>query len=73
MKTKFNLSEIEFVDAVFYDKKELELEIESGTESTAHRDASVGVMKRSWIKDDSKTNTLKNLEWDYYDELLKEK
>ena len=63
----------EFVDAVFYDKKELELEIESGTESTAHRDASVGVMKRSWIKDDSKTNTLKNLEWDYYDELLKEK
>ena len=63
----------EFVDAVFYDKKELELEIESGTEGTAHRDASVGVMKRSWIKDDSKANTLKNLEWDYYDELLKEK
>ncbi len=63
----------EFVDAVFYDKKELELKIVSGTESTAHRDASVGVMKRSWIKDDSKTNTLKNLEWDYYDELLKEK
>jgi len=30
-------------------------------------------MKRSWIKDDSKANTLKNLEWDYYDELLKEK
>ncbi len=63
----------EFVDAVFYDKKELELEIESGTESTAHRDASVGVIGSSWIKDQSKANTLKNLEWDYYDELLKEK
>ena len=63
----------EFVDAVFYDKKELELEIESGTESTAHRDASVGVIGSSWIKDQSKANTLKNLEWDYYDEELKEK
>ena len=63
----------EFVDAVFYDKKELELEIESGTEGTAHRDASVGVIKRSWIKDDSKANTLKTLDWWEYDELLKEK
>ncbi len=63
----------EFVDAVFYDKKELELEIESGTESTAHRDASVGVIESSWIKDHSKANTLKKLDWDEYDELLKEK
>ena len=63
----------EFVDAVFYDKKELELEIESGTEGTMNREASVGVIGSSWIKDQSKANTLKNLEWDYYDELLKEK
>ena len=63
----------EFVDAVFYDKKELELEIESGTEGTMNREASVGVIGSSWIKDQSKAKTLKNLEWDYYDELLKEK
>ena len=63
----------EFVDAVFYDKKELELEIESGTEGTMNREASVGVIGSSWIKDQSKANTLKNLEWDYYDEELKEK
>ena len=63
----------EFVDAVFYDKKELELEIESGTEGTMNREASVGVIKSSWIKDQSKANTLKNLEWDIYDEELKQK
>ncbi len=51
----------EFVDAVFYDKKELELEIESGTESTAHRDASVGVIGSSWIKDQSKAKHFKKL------------
>ena len=73
MKTKFNLSEIEFVDAVFYDKKELELETESATEGTMNREASVGVIGSSWIKDQSKANTLKNLEWDYNDEELKEK
>ena len=63
----------EFVDAVFYDKKELELDTESATEGTMNREASVGVIGSSWIKDQSKANTLKNLEWDYYDELLKEK
>ncbi len=63
----------EFVDAVFYDKKELELETESATEGTMNREASVGVIGSSWIKDQSKANTLKNLEWDLYDELLKEK
>ena len=62
----------EFVEAVFYDKKELELETESATEGTMNREASVGVMKRSWIKDHSKANTLKTLDWDDYDELLKE-
>ena len=63
----------EFVDAVFYDKKELELEIESGTEGTMNREASVGVIGSSWIKDQSKANTLKTLDWWEYDELLKEK
>ena len=63
----------EFVDAVFYDKKELELDTESATEGTMNREASVGVIGSSWIKDHSKANTLKNLEWDLYDELLKEK
>ncbi len=61
----------EFVEAVFYDKKELELDTESATEGTAHRDASVGVIGSNWIKDQSKANTLKTLDWWEYDELLK--
>jgi len=63
----------EFVEAVFYDKKELELDTESATEGTMNREASVGVIGSSWIKDQSKANTLKTLDWWEYDELLKEK
>ena len=54
----------EFVEAVFYDKKELELDTESATEGTMNREASVGVIGSNWIKDQSKANTLKNLERD---------
>jgi len=63
----------EFVEAVFYDKKELELDTESATVGTMNREASVGVIGSSWIKDQSKANTLKTLDWWEYDELLKEK
>jgi len=35
--------------------------------------SSVGVIGSSWIKDQSKANTLKTLDWWEYDELLKEK
>ena len=62
----------DFIDSVYYDKKELVKDGGGDTQTnvvTAH----VGVIESSWIKDHSKANTLKNLEWDYYDELLKEK
>ena len=63
----------EFLDSVFYDKKELVADDVGGTQGTLHFDSHVGVIESSWIKDHSKANTLKKLEWDIYDELLKEK
>ena len=46
----------EFIDSVYYDKKELVVDDEGGTEGTVHRVAQVGVTKSSWIKNHSKTN-----------------
>ena len=63
----------EFIDSVYYDKKELVVDDEGGTEGTVHRVAQVGVTKSSWIKNHSKTNVLKTVDWWEYDELLKEK
>ena len=63
----------EFLDSVFYDKKELVVDDEGGTQGTAHRVALVGVTRSSWIKDESKANTLKNLDWEDYDDELKQK
>ena len=59
----------EFLDSVFYDKKELVADDVGETQGTAHFDSHVGVIKSSWIKDHSKANTLKKLEWDIYDEI----
>ena len=53
--------------------KELVVDDEGGTEGTVHRVAQVGVTKSSWIKNHSKTNVLKTVDWWEYDELLKEK
>ena len=63
----------EFLDSVFYDKKELVADDVGGTQATGHFESHVGVIKSSWIKDHSKANTLKTLDWWEYDELLKEK
>jgi hypothetical protein len=63
----------EFLDSVFYDKKELVVDDEGGTQGTSHRVALVGVTRSSWIKEESKANTLKNLDWENYDEELKKK
>ena len=62
----------DFIDSVYYDKKELVIDGGGDTQNNAVT-ARVGVIESSWIKDHSKANTLKNLEWDEYDELLKEK
>ena len=62
----------DFIDSVYYDKKELV--IDGGGDTQANLvTARVGVIESSWIKNHSKANTLKNLDWDEYDELLKEK
>ena len=63
----------EFLDSVFYDKKELVADDVGGTQGTVHFDSHVGVIGSSRIKDHSKSNILKTLDWDEYDELLKEK
>ena len=63
----------EFLDSVFYDKKELVVDDVGGTQATGHFESHVGVIESSWIKDHSKANTLKTLDWWEYDELLKEK
>ena len=63
----------EFLDSVFYDKKELVVDDEGGTQGTSHRVALVGVTSSSWIKEESKANTLKNLDRENYDEELKKK
>ena len=62
----------EFIDSVYYDKKELVKDGGGDTENNA-LNARVGVIESSWIKDHSKANTLKTLDWWEYDELLKEK
>ena len=62
----------EFVDSVYYDKKELVIDGGGDTQTNAVT-ARIGVIESSWIKDHSKANTLKTLDWDEYDELLKEK
>jgi len=62
----------DFIDSVYYDKKELVKDGGGDTQTnvvTAH----VGVIESSWIKNHSKANTLKTLDWWEYDELLKEK
>ena len=61
----------EFIDSVYYNKKELLVDDGGGTEGTVHRIAQVGVASSSWIKDHSKTNALKKIDWWEYDELLK--
>ncbi len=62
----------DFIDSVYYDKKELVLD-GGGDTQTNLVTARVGVIESSWIKNHSKANTLKNIDWDEYDELLKEK
>ena len=65
----------EFIDSVYYDKKELVKDGGGDTENNA-LNARVGVIESSWIKNYSKANFLKepgNVDWDEYDELLKEK
>ena len=61
----------EFIDSVYYDKKELVKDGGGDTENNA-LNARVGVIESSWIKDHSKANVLKTVDWDEYDELLKE-
>ena len=62
----------EFLDSVFYDKKELEVDYAfTGSESHNSYSAKVGTISSSWIKDHSKTNALKKIDWWEYDELLK--
>jgi len=62
----------DFIDSVYYDKKELVLD-GGGDTQTNLVTARVGVIESSWIKNHSKANTLKNIDWDEYDELPKEK
>ena len=62
----------DFIDSVYYDKKEL-VKDGGGDTQTNVVTARVGVIESSWIKDHSKANTLKTLDWREYDELLKEK
>ena len=62
----------DFIDSVYYDKKELVKDGGGDTQTNAVT-ARVGVIESSWIKDHSKANILKTLDWDEYDELLKEK
>ena len=63
----------EFIDSVYYDKKELVADDVGGTQGTLHRVALVGVTYSDLIKNNSKTSALKKLEWDEYDEELKQK
>ena len=63
----------DFIDSVYYDKKVLVKDDLGGDTQTNAVTARVGVIESSWIKDHSKANILKTLDWDEYDELLKEK
>ena len=64
----------EFLDSVFYDKKELVIDDVGGTQGTSRRVSQVGVASSSWIEADSKTSVLKKrIDWSYYDEELKTK
>ena len=55
----------EFVDTVYYDKKELVID-GGGDSQSKHCVAQVGVIPSRWIKD-SKANALKKINWDKYD------
>ena len=55
----------EFVDSVYYDKKELVID-GGGDSQSKHCVAQVGVIPSRWIKD-SKANALKKVNWDKYD------
>ena len=55
----------EFVDSVYYDKKELVID-GGGDSQSKHCVAQVGVIPSRWIKD-SKANALKKINWDKYD------
>ena len=55
----------EFVDTVYYDKKELIID-GGGDSQSKHCVAQVGVIPSRWIKD-SKANALKKINWDKYD------
>ena len=54
----------EFVDTVYYDKKELIID-GGGDSQSKHCVAQVGVIPSRWIKD-SKANALKKVNWDKY-------
>ena len=54
----------EFVDSVYYDKKELVID-GGGDSQSKHCVAQVGVIPSRWIKD-SKANALKKVNWDKY-------
>jgi len=60
----------DFIDSVYYDKKELVIDGGGDTQTNAVT-GHVGVIESSWIKDHSKTNVLKKIDWSEYDELLK--
>ena len=55
----------EFIDSVYYDKKELVID-GGGDSQSKHCVAQVGVIPSRWIKD-SKANALKKVNWDKYD------
>ena len=55
----------EFVDSVYYDKKELVID-GGGDSQSKHCVAQVGVIPSRWSKD-SKANALKKVNWDKYD------
>ena len=61
----------DFIDSVYYDKKELVIDGGGDTENNA-LNARVGVIESSWIKNYSKANFLKeHVDWDIYEAELK--